>query len=77
MLSPRRIVAPTFAEEVSAILRDADEICAHRFRLLGYENLDFGSEIDCISTRCMASALRSIPGAKSLFSISRRWATTK
>jgi uncharacterized heparinase superfamily protein len=33
-------------EEVSAILRDADEICAHRFRLLGYENLDFGSEID-------------------------------
>ena len=46
MLSPRRIVAPTPAREASAILRDADEICAHRFRLLGYENLDFGSEID-------------------------------
>ncbi|MGA7295520.1 MAG: alginate lyase family protein, partial [Terriglobales bacterium] len=25
------------------ILREADEICAHRFRLLGYENLDYGS----------------------------------
>ena len=32
--------------EVSAILREADEICAHRFRLLGYENLDYGAEID-------------------------------
>ncbi len=33
-------------EQASAILHDADEICAHRFRLLGYENLDFGNEID-------------------------------
>ena len=31
-------------EQASANLRDADEICAHRFRLLGYENLDFGSD---------------------------------
>src|ERR1039458_3050929 len=28
-------------DEAAEILRDADEICAHRFRLLGYENLDF------------------------------------
>lgn len=28
--------------EASEILREADEICGHRFRLLGYENLDFG-----------------------------------
>src|SRR5579859_1357951 len=27
--------------EASGILREADEICARRFRLLGYENLDF------------------------------------
>ena len=34
---------PQQAEE---IVREADEICQHRFRLLGYENLDYGSEID-------------------------------
>jgi hypothetical protein len=28
-------------DEATAILREADEICGHRFRLLGYENLDF------------------------------------
>ena len=37
-------------DDASEILREADEICAHRFRLLGYENLDFapgaGREID-------------------------------
>jgi hypothetical protein len=30
--------------EVSAILREGDEIGAHRFRLLGYENLEFSSD---------------------------------
>ncbi len=34
---------PAEAEE---ILREAGEICGHRFRLLGYEGLDYGSEID-------------------------------
>jgi hypothetical protein len=34
---------PTDAGE---ILLEADAICAHRFRLLGYENLDYGPEID-------------------------------
>ena len=33
-------------DEAAEILREADEICGHRFRLLGYENLDYGSEID-------------------------------
>jgi len=28
-------------DEAAEILREADEICGHRFRLLGYENLDF------------------------------------
>ena len=32
--------------EAAEILREADEICGHRFRLLGYENLDYGREID-------------------------------
>src|SRR5467141_4505405 len=28
-------------DEVDEILREADEICGHRFRLLGYEHLEF------------------------------------
>jgi hypothetical protein len=32
--------------EVEAMIKEADEICHHRFRLLGYENLDYGVEID-------------------------------
>jgi len=34
------------ATEASAIVDEADEICAHRFRLLGYENLDYGNSND-------------------------------
>jgi hypothetical protein len=33
-------------DETSAILREADDVCQHHFRLLGYENLDYGREID-------------------------------
>ncbi len=33
-------------DEAVNILREADEICGHCFRLLGYENLNYGSEID-------------------------------
>ena len=33
-------------DQAEAIVREADEICQHRFRLLGYENLDYGAEID-------------------------------
>jgi len=33
-------------EQATEILREGDAICAHRFRLLGYENLDYGPEID-------------------------------
>jgi len=33
-------------DEANEILREADEICGHRFRLLGYEHLDYSSEID-------------------------------
>ena len=32
--------------EVEQIIHEADDICRHRFRLLGYENLDYGSQID-------------------------------
>src|ERR1700680_53754 len=32
--------------EVESIVREADDICHHRFRLLGYDTLDYGSEID-------------------------------
>lgn len=32
--------------EGESILNEADEICRHRFRLLGYVDLDYGTEID-------------------------------
>jgi hypothetical protein len=32
--------------EVEEIIREADEICHHRFRLLGHDPLDYGEEID-------------------------------
>src|SRR2546430_3415700 len=35
--------SPTHAAEV---LRQADDICRHHFRLLAYEDLDYGAEID-------------------------------
>jgi Heparinase II/III-like protein/Heparinase II/III N-terminus len=33
-------------QEVEAFVEEADEICRHRFRLLGYQNLDYGPDID-------------------------------
>ena len=33
-------------KETDAVIQEADEICSHRFRLLGFENLDYGTEID-------------------------------
>jgi hypothetical protein len=35
-----------FPEEAQALLTRAERICQHRFDLLGYENVDYGSEID-------------------------------
>src|ERR1700674_4601339 len=35
------LVRQHLPDEAAEILREADEICEHRFRLLGYENLDF------------------------------------
>ena len=32
--------------EADALVEEADEICHHRFRLLGYQNLDYSPEID-------------------------------
>ncbi len=32
--------------EAAAVVAEADEICVHRFRLLGYENLDYGKDDD-------------------------------
>jgi Heparinase II/III-like protein/Heparinase II/III N-terminus len=34
------------SSEVKEIVREADDILHHRFRLLGYENVEYGSEID-------------------------------
>ncbi len=33
-------------EKAAEIVRSADRICEHRFHLLGYQNLDYGREID-------------------------------
>ena len=40
------VLGQALSSEVAEILLEADEICAHRFRLLGYEGLDYGAEID-------------------------------
>lgn len=41
-----RLLQITLPCEAEAIVKEADEICRHRFWLLGYENLDYGPEID-------------------------------
>ena len=41
-----RLLKATLGSEAEAIICEADEICAHRFCLLGYSNLDYGAEID-------------------------------
>jgi hypothetical protein len=40
------LVKARMGTEVERVVREADEICHHRFRLLGFDNLDYGSEID-------------------------------
>jgi Heparinase II/III-like protein/Heparinase II/III N-terminus len=41
-----RLLREHLPTEVSSILGEADEICRHHFRLLGYVDLDYGAEID-------------------------------
>jgi hypothetical protein len=40
------LVRANLPDQADAIIRKADDICQHRFSLLGYENLDYGAEID-------------------------------
>lgn len=45
--SPRaELLQQYLPSEAAALVGEADEICEHRFRLLGYENLDFGNSHD-------------------------------
>jgi hypothetical protein len=41
-----RLLRDHLPSEVGSLVREADEICQHRFRLLGYDNLDYGADID-------------------------------
>ncbi|HXE11830.1 MAG TPA: alginate lyase family protein, partial [Bryobacteraceae bacterium] len=41
-----RLLRDHLPAEVDAILSEADEICRHRFRLLGYVDLGYGAEIN-------------------------------
>ncbi len=41
-----RLLREYLPAEVDAILSEADEVCRHRFSLLGYVDLDYGAEID-------------------------------
>lgn len=41
-----RLLKTHLPEHADAIVKEADEICDHRFRLLGYEPLDYGQKID-------------------------------
>ena len=45
---PQRValLRENLPHEAAAIVAAADQICRHRFRLLGYRNLDYGAEID-------------------------------
>jgi hypothetical protein len=47
-----RLLRKHLPGEADAILREAEEICGHRFRLLGYENLDFTLACDSASGNC-------------------------
>jgi len=42
-LERAQLLAKHLPEQAAAVLREADEICSRRFRLLGYENLSFHS----------------------------------
>lgn len=41
-----KILQEHLPQQAQSILREADEICAHRFRLLGFDQLDYGAKID-------------------------------
>lgn len=41
-----RLVQQALPERAAEIVGEANEICGHHFRLLGYDDLDFGPEID-------------------------------
>lgn len=41
-----RLLREHLPAEVDAVVNEADEICRHHFRLLGYVDLDYGREID-------------------------------
>jgi hypothetical protein len=41
-----RLLQEHLPSAAESLIHEADEICQHRFRLLGYENLDYGAEID-------------------------------
>ena len=41
-----RLLRERMPEQVEAITKNAEKICQHRFNLLGYEDLDYGPEID-------------------------------
>jgi uncharacterized heparinase superfamily protein len=45
-LARAELLRAHLADQATEILREADEICGHRFRLLGYENLNYGKDID-------------------------------
>src|SRR4029077_17323524 len=45
---PRRadLLGEHLPRKVDSIIHEADEICRHKFHLLGYEGLDYGATID-------------------------------
>ena len=44
--SRTKVLRQHLPEVADAIVREAGEVCQHRFRLLGYEPLDYGQTID-------------------------------
>ena len=45
------LIRRNLPDQADSIVREADEICQHRFRLLGYDIIDYGTEIDWLLDR--------------------------
>jgi hypothetical protein len=56
------LVRELFPQEAEAIIERAEHICQHRFDLLGYEDLDYGAEIDWYADRVHGKRAPRKPG---------------
>ena len=75
--SRTKVLRQHLPEVADAIVREAGEVCQHRFRLLGYEPLDYGQTIDWHLDAVHGRERRLFPGTRFDSSIFLRLAITK